>query len=241
MVKVSLSLEDGNEFDMDFVAKTQKSLISRTTPVMADNHSPQNISLHRLLMVAVMLLTLNACALVAVGAIVVTGSAVHDRRSIETVVDDQLLNIAVRDALYGTDAFGNESRIKISVFNGWVLLAGEVVTEDQVEKATSLVGGVTGLVKLFNELAPEPHASLTQASRDRLLSIQAKAAVADIKDMPRFDASRVKITTARGNVYLQGLVTEAEGARVAEQVRYVSGVDRVVVLFEWIESPEENA
>ena len=73
---------------------------------------------NRLVFAAVMLLTLNACALMAVGAIVVTGSAVHDRRTVETVIDDRLLNIAVRDALYGSDAFGNESRIKISVFNG---------------------------------------------------------------------------------------------------------------------------
>ncbi|HEY7905629.1 MAG TPA: BON domain-containing protein [Wenzhouxiangella sp.] len=196
---------------------------------------PAHLSVSRLAMAALMLLTLNACALIAIGAAVVTASAVHDRRSVDVVVDDRLLNIAVRDALYGNDAFGNESRIKISAFNGWVLLAGEAVSEDQVEKATQLVSQVGGLKKLFNELAALPHASLTQASRDGVLSLQAKAAVADIKDLPRFDASRVKITTARGNVYLQGLVTEAEGARVVEQVRYVSGVEQVVVLFEWME------
>lgn len=196
---------------------------------------------HRLFVAAVMLLTLNACALVAVGAIVVTGSAVHDRRTVETVVDDRLLNIAVRDALYGRDAFGNESRIKISVFNGWVLLAGEAISEKHVAEATELVSNVKGLKKLFNELAPEPPVSLAQASRDRLLSLQAKSAVADIKDMPKFDASRVKITTARGNVYLQGLLTQAEGARVVEQVRYVNGVDQVVVLFEWTDPPDASS
>lgn len=198
------------------------------------------LSVSRLIMATAMLLTLNACALVAVGAVVVTASAVHDRRSIDAVVDDRLLNIAVRDALYGNDAFGNESRIKISAFNGWVLLAGEAVSDDQVGKATGLISQVDGLKKLFNELAPLPHASLTQASRDRILSLQAKAAVADIKDLPRFDASRVKITTARGNVYLQGLVTETESARVVEQVRRVSGVEQVVVLFEWMELANEE-
>ena len=209
--------------------------------MIAPTDTRQRFALYRLLIAGVMLLTVNACALVAVGAIVVTGSAVHDRRSVETVVDDRLLNIAVRDALYGSDAFGNESRIKISAFNGWVLLAGEAVSEERVAEATELVSGVKGLKKLFNELAPEPPASLAQASRDRLLSLQAKSAVADIKDMPGFDASRVKITTARGNVYLQGLLTQAEGARVVEQVRYVNGVEQVVVLFEWIESPDAQS
>ena len=193
---------------------------------------------HRSVIVAILLSTLNACAVVALGAIVVTGSAVHDRRSIDTVVDDQLLNVAVRDVLYGTDAFGNESRIKISIYNGWVLLAGEAVSQEKVDEATALVSDVEGVQKLFNELAPMDPAGFRQRSRDRVLTAQAKAAVANIKDLPQFDASRVKITTARQIIYLQGLVTENESAKVVERVRAVRGAEQVVVLFELIDPPK---
>jgi osmotically-inducible protein OsmY len=182
-----------------------------------------------------LIMTLNACAVVALGAIVVTGSAVHDRRSIDTQVDDRLLNVAVRDVLYGTDAFGNESRIKISIYNGWVLLAGEVGSQEKVDEATQLVSEVEGVEKLFNELSPEAPVGFRQVSRDRVLAIQAKAAIANIRDLPKFDASRVNVITTRGIIYLQGLVTEDESERVVEQVRTVRGAERVVLLFELID------
>lgn len=169
------------------------------------------------------------------GAVVVTASAVHDRRAVDVVVDDRLLNVAVRDALYGQDTFGNDSRIKISVYNGWVLLAGEVGNEANVALATERVAPIDGVKKLFNELAPIPPAGFTQASRDRLLSIQVKAAIADVKSLPDFDASRVKVTSARGEVYLQGLLTTQESLAVTERVSRVSGVEKVVVLFEAME------
>ena len=190
----------------------------------------------RITLIACLLPLLSGCVAVTLGAVVVTASAVHDRRSVETVVDDRLLNVAVRDALFGEDAFGNESRIKISVYNGWVLLAGEVGNEAQVSLATERVVAIEGVRKLFNELAPIPPAGLTQASRDRLLSIQVKAAVADIKSLPGFDASRVKVTSARGEVYLQGLLTTQESLAVTERVSRVSGVEKVVVLFEALKS-----
>lgn len=190
----------------------------------------------RLTLIACLLPLLSGCVAVTLGAVVVTASAVHDRRAVETVVDDRLLNVAVRDALFGEDAFGNESRIKISVYNGWVLLAGEVGSEAQVALATERVATIEGVRKLFNELAPIAPAGLTQASRDRLLSIQVKAAVADIKSLPGFDASRVKVTSARGEVYLQGLLTTQESLAVTERVSRVSGVEKVVVLFEALKS-----
>lgn len=192
--------------------------------------------------VAVLVIALlNGCAVVALGTIVVTGSAVHDRRSIDTVVDDQLLNVAVRDALYGTDAFGNESRIKISIFNGWVLLAGEVGSQEKVDEATQLVSNVEGVQKLFNELVGEPPIGFRQSSRDRVLGIQAKAAISNIRDLEKFDASRVRVTTTRGVIYLQGLVTSEESERVAAEVRGVRGAEKIVLLFELIDPPKSAA
>lgn len=191
--------------------------------------------LTRPILLLTVLLTLTGCVAVTLGAVVVTASAVHDRRAVDVVVDDRLLNIAIRDALYGENTFGNDSRIKISVYNGWVLLAGEVGSEANVALATERVVPIDGVKKLFNELAPIPPAGLTQASRDRLLSIQVKAAIADVKSLPDFDASRVKVTSARGEVYLQGLLTTQESLAVTERVSRVSGVEQVVVLFEAME------
>ena len=49
-----------------------------------------------------------------------------------------------------------------------------------------------------------------------------------------FDPTRVKVTSSLGNVYLMGLLTPREADAVTEEVRFVSGVKRVVKLFEYL-------
>jgi osmotically-inducible protein OsmY len=50
-----------------------------------------------------------------------------------------------------------------------------------------------------------------------------------------FDPTRVEVTSSQGSVYLMGLLTPTEADAVTEKVRFVSGVKRVVKLFEYIE------
>jgi osmotically-inducible protein OsmY len=50
-----------------------------------------------------------------------------------------------------------------------------------------------------------------------------------------FDPLRVKVTSSLGTVYLMGLLTPEEADAVVEKVRYISGVKRVVRLFEYID------
>lgn len=200
--------------------------------------SHSNLNVFRRLRVLILLMTMvtvTGCAVMTVGAVVVSASAVHDRRSVETVIGDQRLQLDVRRALVESDHFNGRSGIDINVYNGWVLLIGEVDTDAKVNQASALVQDLSGVRRLFNELSTAPKASVRQLSRDAVLALQVKAAIADIKDLPGFDASRVKVATRRQTVYLQGLVTEQESQRVVDAARYVRGVNQVVVALELIE------
>lgn len=190
----------------------------------------------RSLLIALLASQLLGCAAVVVGGAVATGVAVHDRRSVGTVIDDNLLEVRVRNALFGDERLDGSVRIKINAHNGWVLLAGEAREPELVELATELASAVDGVQRLFNELAPIPRASLGQASSDRLLSGRVNASFTGIRDLPGFDPSRVKVTTTRGVVYLQGLVSRAEADSVVERARTVRGVERVVMIFEFKDS-----
>ncbi len=53
-------------------------------------------------------------------------------------------------------------------------------------------------------------------------------------DQPGFDPTRVKVVTERKTVYLMGLVTAAEADAASEQARRVTGVAKVIRLFEII-------
>lgn len=183
---------------------------------------------------------LSGCAAVVVGGAVVTGVAVHDRRSVGTVIDDNVLEVRVRNALYVDDRFHQGSRIKVNAFNGWVLLAGEVPDEALVELATERATEVEGVLRLFNELAATGRASLGEASNDRWISSRVNAGFTRIRDLPGFDPTRVQVTTARSVVYLQGLVTRAEAEAVIERARTVRGVERVVTLFEFSDQQAES-
>ena len=176
---------------------------------------------------------LAACAAVIVGGAVATGVAVHDRRSVGTVIDDNVLEVRVRNALFGDERFDQSVRVKVNVHNGWVLMAGEAGTPELVERATELASEVDGVLRLFNELAPLERAGFSQASSDRLVSGRVTTSFTRIRDLPGFDPSRIKVTTTRGIVYLQGLVTEAEAEAAVEQARTVRGVERVVTMFEF--------
>ncbi len=183
---------------------------------------------------------LTSCAAVVVGGAAATGMAVHDRRSFGTVVDDNLLEIRVGDALYRHEKFDTHSRVRILAYNGWVLLAGEVLDTERVSLATDLVREVNGVVRLFNELVPQPKAGLGRRNSDRWISTRVKTSLGGIDELPGFDPTRVKVLTTRGTVYLMGLVSRAEGEAAVNQARVVRGVEKVVSIFQYIEELPET-
>lgn len=178
---------------------------------------------------------LSGCAALVVGGAAATGMAVHDRRSVGTVVDDRLLRVRVSDALYSNDEFHGDSRIRIMAYNGWVLLAGEAQDQTRIDMATSLIEDVDGVRRVINELAPIGRVSIPQANHDRWVSSKVNTSLTRVRGVDGFDPTRVKVLTARNIVYLMGLVTREEGEAAVEQARTVRGVDRVITVFEYIE------
>jgi osmotically-inducible protein OsmY len=71
-------------------------------------------------------------------------------------------------------------------------------------------------------------------SSDSWITTKVKTSLVGIK-VEDFDPSRVKVVTENGTVFLLGLVTHAEAGQVTEKAREVSGVQRIVKLFEYID------
>ncbi len=201
---------------------------------------PSTRLIYRTLIILLLAPLLASCAAMVVGGAAATGLAVHDRRSFGTVVDDNLLEIRVGDALYKNEQFDTSSRIRIHAYNGWVLLAGEVLDEARVSLATELVREVDGVVRLFNELAAEPKAGLGRRNSDRWISTRVKTSLGGVDELPDFDPTRVKVLTTRGTVYLMGLVSRAEGEVAVDQARVVRGVEKVVSIFQYVEELPET-
>lgn len=186
----------------------------------------------RLCFALIVLVLLTGCVAAVVGAGAATGAAVHDRRSVGTVLDDQALQIAIIDRIYSERDRFDGTRIKCVVHNGVALLIGEVFDEALKARAGERAFELQGVKRVVNELAIGEPPGLWRRSADATLTSRVKTALIGI-DLPGFDATRVNVTSVRGEVYLMGLVSRAESEAAVERVRTMRGVTRVVKVFEY--------
>jgi osmotically-inducible protein OsmY len=118
-----------------------------------------------------------------------------------------------------------------------VLLTGEVSSAEEKELAERLAKIKENVNSVVNDLAIEPASSLTQRSKDIIITGQIKALMVDAKDL---QSNAFKVVAERGIVYLMGRVTTREAQRASEIARSgsVSGVVKVVRVFEIITEEE---
>lgn len=178
--------------------------------------------------------TLSACAPLLIGGAVVGGSLlVTDRRSSGTQIDDQAIEL--KGANRVNEVLGDRGRVSITSYNRQVLITGEVLSEADKATAGQAVSRVDNVRAIFNELGVGPGSSLTSRSNDLVITSKVKASFIDAADL---HANAVKVVTERGIVYLMGRVTEREANRASEITRGVSGVQKVVRLFEVVGEAE---
>ena len=176
---------------------------------------------------------LSGCAAVLVGgAAAGTAAVIHDRRDYTDILKDQEIEIAAARALGKDPLVSGGGRIAVTSYNRKVLLTGQARSPEVAARAAELVSAIPKVELVIDEVVIGPNVDLIQVSRDTWITSQAKVALAKVKG-PDFDPTRVKVVTEDGVVFLLGLVTPEEGDAAAEQVRYVSGVKRVVKLFEY--------
>ena len=179
---------------------------------------------------------LGGCvAVVATGA-VATGSSIHDRRGFGTVVDDKRIQLSAYDDLNEDKELVLENRVMISVYNGVMLLTGEVRRPELKQRAERIVTGFEGVRRLVNEIDIMPREGFWSGRNDNKISARVKLALTDITSLPGFDVTRVKVSTAHRTVYLMGLVTPEEDEIVTDIARNVPGVERVVKVFEYLDA-----
>jgi osmotically-inducible protein OsmY len=121
-----------------------------------------------------------------------------------------------------------------------VLLAGEIDTQEKKEFAGEIASRIEDVKQVVNELVvTDTIAGVGTRTSDSWLTTRVKTALFGV-DLEGFDPTRVNVTTASGRVYLQGMVTMAEGEAAAQQASTVSGVQQVIKVFEYYEPvPDE--
>ncbi|HVF35597.1 MAG TPA: BON domain-containing protein [Candidatus Saccharimonadia bacterium] len=178
-------------------------------------------------------IALAGCAAAVIGGAAAGAGAAHDRRSFGSVIDDNAIELGAYDNLNKDKELALRNNVEIVSYNGTVLLMGEVRTAELKSRAEDRVREIEGVRRVVNELQVRELTSVVSSTRDKWITGRAKLALLDIVDVPRFDPSRVNVTTQAGVVYLMGLVTHPEADRIVAIVRDVPGVARVVKVFEY--------
>lgn len=193
----------------------------------------QKTSLLRLGAAVLAAAALSGCAAIVVGGAVGTAMVVTDRRTAGTQLEDQ--NIEFKALTRIRESVGDRGHINTTSYNRLVLLTGEVQSDADRGAVEQSIGRIEGVRSVVNELAVMGASSMTARSNDTILTSKVKASFIDAKDL---QAGALKVVTERGVVYLMGRVTEREANRATDLARGVSGVQKVVKVFEMLSEAE---
>lgn len=178
--------------------------------------------------------SLTACVpLVLGGAAAGTALVASDRRTAGAQLEDQGIELRALSNLRST--FGTRVRVDTVSFNRQVLLTGEVPNLQDKQAVEAMVKKIENVDSVVNELGVRSTPSLADRSGDLLITGRIKAAILDARDL---QSSAFKVVTSNDTVYLMGRVTKRESDRVTAIARGISGVQRVVRIFENISEEE---
>jgi len=178
--------------------------------------------------------SLTACVpLVLGGAAAGTAMVATDRRTSGAQLEDE--GIELRTLTRVRENFGTRVRVSTVSFNRQVLLTGEVPSLQDKQAVEDMVKKIQNVGSVVNELGVRNSPSLAERSADLLITGRLKAAILDARDL---QSNAIKVVTENNTVYLMGRVTQRESERVTGIARGISGVQRVVRIFETISEDE---
>ena len=182
-------------------------------------------------------LALSACAPLLVGGAALSGALMYsDRRTSGAQVEDQAIEFKAGPKI--RSVLGERGHINVTSYNRMVLITGEVPADADRATVETAVAYIENVRSTVNETAVMGAASLTARSNDSIISGKVKAALVDDGEI---QATAIKVVTERAVVYLMGRVTEREAAKASQVASAVSGVSKVVRVFETITEAELQA
>ncbi|MDF2641970.1 MAG: lipoprotein [Pseudomonas sp.] len=192
------------------------------------------MTLNRLsLLVLTLCLGFSGCSSVLTAA---RDKPIEDDRGTRTFgskIDDSLIETKAAVNISKAHAdLADGSHIVVTSYNGIVLLAGQTPRADLKAMAEQAAASVQRVKKVNNELQVMAPSSLLARNNDAWLTTKIKSQMLTDASIP---GSRIKVVTENGIVFLLGLVTQDEANRATSLVQGVSGVQKIVKLFEYID------
>jgi len=189
------------------------------------------LSLFASLLMLAALQLLQGCAAIAVGGIAGAVVMSEDRRTVGTITEDTAIELKASSRI--GQKLKEGVHINAFSFNRMLLLTGEVPDAAAREEAERIARGIEYVRGVYNELTVSGVSSYTVRSNDSLITSKVKTRFLDSK---KFNGIHVKVVTENSVVYLMGLVKREEANDATEVARTTSGVQKVVRVFEYMDT-----
>ena len=184
---------------------------------------------------------ISGCSSVPATAVVVSGAGIgyvlaqSHTRTVKAYWNDNQLDRAITREIKNDEqlltAAGNVIHVNVAVFNRVVLLTGEVPMQNQIARIIDIANSFSASRQVINRIELAGKSNLNSRANDVLLTTQVRAS---LLDSDYLNGHKIKVVTERANVYLLGTVTREESDIAADIASSVSGVVRVVKVFEYL-------
>jgi osmotically-inducible protein OsmY len=153
-------------------------------------------------------------------------------RTMAQIFEDDNIETKITVNIHAENEAYHKAHLVVVSYNGYVLLAGQVIDNALKSGATTVAREVQGVRRIYNELEIGPPTSAMTRTNDTWVTSRIKSMLLGSSDIP---GTQVKVVTESGVVYLMGIVTKKEAERISDEAATTSGVKRVVRLFELLD------
>ena len=153
-------------------------------------------------------------------------------RTAGAIVEDESIETKIAVNIRSQEPQLRRANIDVISHNGVVLLVGQVETDSLKARATQIASQASSKIKrIHNELEVAGKSNLLAKGNDAWLATKVRTLMLTNEDVP---SSQVRVVAENGAIYLMGMVNQVEGDNAANLARNVSGVSKVVKVFEYI-------
>ena len=153
-------------------------------------------------------------------------------RTAGAVIEDQAIETKIIVNMKSQDSAFKQTHFDVISHNGVVLLIGQVESEQLKILATEIASQASTKIKrIHNELEVTEKSSFMDRSSDVWIATKVRTLMLTDNQVP---SSQVRVIAENGAIYLMGLISQRDGDNAANVARNVSGVTKVVKVFEYI-------
>lgn len=186
-----------------------------------------------LLFVGLATLTCNTgcVALLSAGAVGTSAIVASDSRTTGTMIDDESIELKSLNILSNNREIYNASKLEATSVNGRVLVTGQCRDKEYLSYINDRISKLPQVKEVINKVENIEPVSMGQRTEDSWITTKVKTQLLFGKEI---NSGRFKVITENSIVYLIGVVTQSEANRAINVTRQISGVKKVVKVFDYI-------